>query len=469
VELDYRQFPVLVVDDEPDILRSFTFNYGDEFEIFTADSGARGLEMLSAHEAAVIVADQRMPAMSGIEFLERSMGLRPDAIRIILTGYVDVETIVRAINSTRIYRYVTKPWESEELRITLKRAAEAFHLARENARLVEELARANERLAAENAYLREASAHAPYEIVGASPAIREVLGLIAKVAGSRSTVLIEGDTGTGKELVARAIHVASPRAAALFVAVNCAALSEGILESELFGHRRGAFTGAVADRKGLFEVAHGGTLFLDEISETTLALQAKLLRVLQEGEIRPVGDTRSRSVDVRVITSTNRRLEEEVKAGRFREDLYYRLRVFPIQLPPLENRREDIPLLAHHLVRRLATQLKKPVGDPTPEALALLARCRFRGNVRELANELERAIILAEPGASITEDLLSDHVHEAAGEGAPASVLQSRTFAFERDQILAALDRTRGVKTRAAEELGLTYRGLLKKMRRLGL
>jgi len=465
--VDYRQFLVLVVDDEPDILRAFAFNYGDDFQVLTAESGARGLALLETHEPAVIVADQRMPAMSGTDFLERSMVLRPDAVRIILTGYTDIDAIVQAINRSRIYRYVTKPWESEELRLTLRRAVEAFHLVRENGRLVEELRRANERLAAENAYLRESER--PQEIVGDSAAMHGVLELVARVTGSRSTVLIEGETGTGKELVARAIHAGGPRRDHLFVAVNCATLSEGLLESELFGHRRGAFTGATEDRKGLFEVASGGTLFLDEISETSAGLQAKLLRVLQEGEVRPVGENRARMVDTRVIVATNRNLEDELKAGRFRDDLYYRLRVFPIRLPPLRERREDIPALARHLLGRLARQVKKPVAEPTEETLALLARYPFPGNVRELANELERAVLLAEPGAPITDDLLSERLQEAAGDGAAPSLLQHRANAFEREQIEAALARASGVKTHAAEELGITYRGLLKKMKRLGM
>ena len=468
MEVDYRQFPVLVVDDEPDILRAFALGYRKDFDIVTAESGARALDLLKTHAPAVIVADQRMPVMSGTEFLERSMEACPNAVRIILTGYTDSEALVHAINNSRIYRYVTKPWDSGELGITLRRAIEVFHLSRENTRLMEELQRANERLAAENEYLRKATTPSRHEIVGESSAIREVLTLIQKVSGSPTTVLIEGETGTGKELVARAIHATSPRADRLFVAVNCAELSENVLESELFGHRRGAFTGAVADHKGLFEVADGGTLFLDEICETTVALQAKLLRVLQEGEIRPVGDTRPRSIDTRVITATNRNVAEEVKAGRFRQDLYYRLRVFPIRLPPLRERREDIEAIARHLVRRSLVQLKKPVGDLTPEALALLARYSFPGNVRELANEIERAILLAEPGAPISEDLLSEHVHAAAEAVAP-SALQSKTDDFERDQITAALARASNVKSRAAEELGITPRGLLKKMRRLGM
>jgi DNA-binding NtrC family response regulator len=467
-DVDYRRFPVVMVDDEPDLLRSFVYNYGDEFEVLTAESGSQGLELLRAHDAAVVVADQRMPVMSGVEFLERSMTVRPDAVRIILTGYTDVDAIVQAINSSRIYRYLTKPWESEELRLTLRRAVEVFQLSRENARLVEELRRANERLAVENAYLRGATT-ATYEIVGGSPAIREVLNLIGKVGPSRSTVLIEGETGTGKELVAHAIHAASPRHDRLFVPVNCAALSEGILESELFGHCRGAFTGAVSDRKGLFEVADGGTLFLDEISETTPGLQAKLLRVLQDGEVRRVGENRARAVDVRILAATNRHLEDEVKAGRFREDLYYRLRVFPLHLPPLRERAEDIPAIAKYLVRRIAAHVKKHVGEPTAEVLAVLARYAFPGNVRELANELERAILLADPGGPITEEHLSERLQEIAGNGTPPSLLQQRTDGFEREQIEAALARSNGVKTRAAEELGITYRGLLKKMKRLGM
>jgi len=467
VGLDYRAFPVLVVDDEADILRAFELGYGDDFTILTAQSGARALEVLAAEDVSVIVSDQRMPEMEGSEFLERSMTVRPNAVRIVLTGYTDIDALVRAVNRSRIYRYLAKPWDDEEMRSALMRAIELFDLARENARLVEELRRVNERLATENAYLRTAKL-APGRIVGESPLMREVLALVAKVAPHPTTVLVQGETGTGKELVARAIHDASPRRDALFVPVNCAALSEGILESELFGHKRGAFTGAIADKKGLFEVADGGTLFLDEISETTPGLQAKLLRVLQEGEIRPVGDTRDRKVDVRVVAATNRRLEDEVKAGRFREDLYYRLRVFPIVLPPLRDRLEDVPALATHLAARLGQQLRKPVGPPTPETIAALQGYAFPGNVRELENELERAILLADPGASLTEDLLSDHV-TAGSHGAPPSVLQSRTDGFEREQILAALERAGGVKTHAAEALGITYRGLLKKMRRLGM
>jgi DNA-binding NtrC family response regulator len=467
MELDYRQYPVLVVDDEPDILRTFVFSYGEEFSVFTAESGPAGIDLLKDNDVAVIVADQRMPAMTGADFLEQSIAIRPEAVRILLTGYADHEALVHAVNDGRIYRYLSKPWNSQELRSILRRAIESHHLVRENGRLFVELQSANARLAAENSYLR--TAFPASEIVGESQAIRTVLSLVEKVAPSRTTVLIEGETGTGKELVAHAIHMGSPRRDRLFVPVNCAALSEGLLESELFGHRRGAFTGAASERKGLFEVADGGTIFLDEISETSPGLQAKLLRVLADGEIRPVGENRARHVDTRVVAATNRRLEGLAREGRFREDLMYRLRIFPIQLPPLRDRREDIPLLARHLARRLSVQLKKVVGDPTPEATRTLMRYAFPGNVRELSNEIERAILLAEPGAPITEDLLSERVQEAAQEDEAADALLGRTRAFEREQIQAALIRAGGVKTQAARELGITYRGLLKKMQRLGL
>jgi Nif-specific regulatory protein len=333
---------------------------------------------------------------------------------------------------------------------------------------VDELQALNNKLSEENAYLREATV-ASSEIVGESAGIRNVLDMVAKVAPGPTTVLVQGETGTGKELVARAIHQASPRRDHLFVAVNCAALSEGVLESELFGHKKGSFTGALGDRKGMFEVADGGTLFLDEISETSIGLQAKLLRVLQEGEIRPVGETQPHKVDVRIVAATNRNLKEEVSAGRFREDLYFRLSVFPLVIPPLRERRDDIPLLARHLTRRLSAQLKKRVEGLSPEALALLQRHDFPGNVRELANEIERAILLADPGAPLTEDLLSDAIQRLAATDGDAGLLQQRTDEFERDQIRQTLERCGGVKTRAAEELGITYRGLLKKMKRLGL
>ncbi len=482
MSIDYRAFLILVVDDERDILRNFELACGDEFTILTADGGAAGLRVLEQKNVAVIVADQRMPEMSGVQFLERSMSIRPDAVRIILTGYVDNEALVRAVNRTRIFRYVSKPWDHDDLRDTLRSGIEFFHLTRENARLLAELSAANERLAAENAYLRSRAAPPP-EIVGESAAIREVLRLVDVVASSDARVLIEGESGTGKELVAQAIHRNSPRRHRQFYALNCAALSEGVIESELFGHCRGSSTGALADHKGLLLAAHESTLLLDEISEMPLAPQAKLLRVLQEEEIRPVGDVRSYPVDVRVIATTTRSLEAEVKAGRCREDLYYRLNVFTIRVPPLRERRDDIPLLARHLLKRAWRQLKKPTGDFTASAIALLCSYSFPGNVRELENEIERAVLFAPRGGPITPDLLSDRVRAAGGyeassvesaagrveAAAAAGALQDHRAVFERAQIREAVERNGGNKARAAAELGLTYRGLTKKMQRLGM
>jgi two-component system response regulator HupR/HoxA len=469
VSLDYRSFPILVVDDEPDILRAFQLNYEDEFEIMTANGGVEGLALLAENRPAVIVADQRMPEMSGTEFLKRSMDVRPEAVRIVLTGFTDMDALVEAVNESQIYGYVTKPWDTDEMRLTLKRAIEKFDLESENKRLVDELQQLNARLNEENAYLREATVSWSGEIVGKSPAIRHVLDLVEKVAPQATTALVLGETGTGKELVARAIHAASERRDKLFVAVNCAELSDTLLESELFGHRKGSFTGATTDRKGFFEVADGGTLFLDEVSETTRDLQGKLLRVLQEGEIRPVGESQMKRVDVRVIVASNRDLKAEVQSGNFREDLYFRVCMFPIEIPPLRKRPDDIHLLAQHFVRTLSVQLKKRVDGVTPEALAVLERYSFPGNVRELANEIERAIILAEPKAPITEDLLSEHVQAVATKDAPPGALQRRTDDFEREEIQRVIDENGGVKTRAAAALGITYRGLLKKMRRLGM
>jgi two-component system, NtrC family, response regulator HupR/HoxA len=471
--VDYRAFPVLVVDDEPDILTSFRLAFRDEFEVICAGGGAEGLAALRDRPIAVAVVDQRMPQMTGTEFLRQSETVRPDMIRIILTGYSDIELVIEAVNNCAIYRYVSKPWDHQELRITLRRAIERYQLERENARLVEELRTANERLADENTYLRarESQSFATDGLVGSSPTMQQALTLVDKVAAASTTVLVLGETGTGKELLARAIHNRSPRKDRLFVAVNCAALTDTLLESELFGHRRGSFTGAVGDKKGLFEVAHGGTLFLDEVGETSAPLQAKLLRVLQEGEIMPVGDTRPRKIDVRVVAATHRDLEAHVRAGTFRQDLYYRLRVFPIRVPPLRERVDDIPALVAHFVAKHADKLGKRVPGVTEDALARLMAFAYPGNVRELENEIERAVLLADPGAAITATELSD-VFLGDGETPvePGGArLRGRADAVQRAEIQAALERHAGRRALAATDLGMTYRGLLKAMHRLGL
>ena len=348
-------------------------------------------------------------------------------------------------------------------------------LAVAHSRLIARLTLAEERLSGENQFLRrrERARSGELAIIGQSRAIGELLRQLDKVVDTRVSVLIEGETGTGKELFASALHHRSQRRDKLFVAQNCAAFPEQLLESELFGHKRGAFTGATEEKKGLFEMADGGTLFLDEVGEMPLGLQAKLLRVLQQGEIRPVGATVTRHVNVRIVTATNRNLSDEVKAGRFREDLYYRLKVFPLRVPPLRERREDIPVLAAHFLELYTREMGKPVAGFVPETLAALAAHAWPGNVRELENELQRLVIQVEPGAFITPELLSASVRgaempavqAAAGDGS----LKDRVEQVERFILLEVLREHDNNKTSAAKVLGITREGLHKKLKQLGI
>jgi Nif-specific regulatory protein len=346
-------------------------------------------------------------------------------------------------------------------------------LAIENARLLQRLRLAEEQLRGENRYLKSKEERRRIDIIGESPAMRELFRQVEKVTDTRATVCIEGETGTGKELIASVVHYQGRRRDKLFVAQNCAAVPDNLLESELFGHRKGAFTGAVEDKKGLFEVADGGTLFLDEIGEMSLGLQAKLLRVLQEGEIRSIGSTQSRQVDVRIICATNRSLEKEVAAGRFRQDLYYRLKVFPLRLPPLRERREDIPRLCEHFLRRYAGELKKVVGGFVPEAMDQLVAYGWPGNVRELENEVQRLVIQVEPGAFITSELLSPQIRQVEGlldRIAPKKgTLKDMMEEVERWLLQQALREHGGNKTKTAETLGITREGLHKKLAKFGM
>jgi Nif-specific regulatory protein len=348
-------------------------------------------------------------------------------------------------------------------------------LAVANARLIDRLCLAEEQLERENRFLkgRERARRGALEMVGQSAVMRSLSIQLDKVAATRASVLIEGETGSGKELVASAVHYRSRRRERLFVPQNCAALPEQLLESELFGHRRGAFTGATEDRKGLFELADGGTLFLDEVTEMPLALQAKLLRVLQEGEVRPLGATQTRVVDVRIVTATNRLLEDEVKAGRFREDLFYRLKVFPVRVPPLRERREDVPLLAGHFLGRYATEMAKPVAGYSQEAMELLMAYEWPGNVRQLENEVQRAVIEVDAGAFIGAEHLSASVRKmerlVSSAGVAPGTLKDMVDQVERHFVQEALRAHGNNKTSAARALGITREGLHKKLRQLGL
>jgi Nif-specific regulatory protein len=351
-------------------------------------------------------------------------------------------------------------------------------LAVANARLVQRLRAAEERLKKENAFLktREESRRVgagAQEIIGSSAAMRELLEQLAKVVDTRVTVLVEGETGVGKELIAAAVHYGSRRRGHLFVAQNCAALPEGLLESELFGHKKGSFTGAHEDKKGLFEIADGGTLFLDEVTEMSLPLQSKVLRAIQEGEIRPLGAAQERRVNVRIVAATNRTLEKEVAEGRFREDLYYRLKVFPLRVPPLRERRDDIPPLAEHFLRRTTTELAKPVSGFSQQAMELLQTYDWPGNVRELQNEVQRLVIQTEPGDFILPELLSPRIRQIEGvieRVKPAKgTLKEMMDQIERWLLIEALREHENNKTAAAKTLGITREGLHKKLRTLGL
>ena len=352
-------------------------------------------------------------------------------------------------------------------------------LAVANARLIKRLVSAEDRLQKENTFLkvreekRRAGGKQDISIIGTSAAMQTVIHQLDKVVDTRVTVLIEGETGTGKELIAAAVHYRSRRRDKLFVAQNCAALAESLLESELFGHKKGSFTGATEDKKGLFEIADGGTLFLDEITETPPSLQSKLLRALQEGEIRPVGATSSKHVNVRIVAATNRNLEDEVQKGRFREDLYYRLKVFPIRLPPLRERRDDIPLLAAHFLERYADEIGKPAGGFSQQALELMVGYNWPGNVRELQNEVQRLVIQLEPGAFATPELLSPRIRQVEGlvtrAGTTKGTLKEMMDSVEKFFLLEALREHGNNKTNAAKALGITREGLHKKLRQFGI
>ena len=462
-----------MVDDEPASVELLRITLSEDYQVHAATDGQRALQLLQEHpEIALAIIDQRMPGMTGTELIQQTIEPYPHLVRIILTGYTDVDALIQAINAGRVFRYLTKPWSIDELLATVRQGLDVHRLTMENLRLQDELRAANARLRVENALLRR-DARGRYqfeEIVGTSPALQQLLLQLERVVPSDATVLILGETGTGKELVARALHYNGPRAERPYVSENCGALAPELLTSELFGHRRGAFTGAHEDRQGLFEIANGGTLFLDEIGDCPPELQTRLLRVLDHGEIRRVGDNHAIRVDVRIVAATHHNLEEEVAAGRFRRDLYYRLSVVTLRTPPLRERREDIPVLAQHVLAELAGQQGKPVVGFTSEALALLGAHDWPGNVRELRNEIERAFTFAEPDSLITPDVLSDRF---AGlppvEPVHDGTLRAAVERLERELIGAALQRNSGNHTHTAAELGLSRRGLLDKLQRYRL
>jgi DNA-binding NtrC family response regulator len=416
---------VLAVDDEQVVCESIRRVLGEEgYNISTSTSSREGLELLRKEHFDLLLLDIKMPEMDGIELLRAARDVSPETEVLIITGYATIETAVEAIK-LGAFDYLEKPVSPPQLIVAAARALERKHLVDLTRRLRSELE----------------TRHRIGNVICSSPRMRKVMQLVSKVAPTNSTVLITGETGTGKDVIARAIHYNSTRKDGPFVIVDCASMAESLLESELFGHVRGAFTGAVKDRKGLAETARGGTLFLDEVSTVSPQLQGSLLRLLHAREIRPVGSDKTVAVDVRVIAATNRNLQELIDAGSFREDLFYRLSVFTISLPPLRERPEEIPLLTHHFMRRFAEEFGKPIDSITPQAMAVLEAHDWPGNVRELEHAVERAVLLTE-GRTVDLDAIP-----ATGEHTIAA------WAEVPDDAAALADRKQELRAHAGDRV----------------
>jgi len=441
---------VLVVDDDSEMTSLLSDILKDEgYAVDTASSGEQGLTKMGDCDYQVVISDLKMKGMPGLTLLREIKRLHPETNVIIMTAFGSIETAIQAMKEGA-YDYVTKPVKSEEIALTTRKAMQEASLRRELVWL---------RRAVEKEYSFN-------QILGKSKPMQEVFDLIRRISASPSNILITGASGTGKELVARAIHFNSPRSQGPFVPVNCAAIPEHLLESEMFGHVKGSFTDAKVDRNGLFEEAQGGTLFLDEISELPLSLQAKLLRAIQEKEIRRVGAARSIPVDVRIVGATNLDLVEQVRAKLFREDLYYRLNVIEVHMPALRERTEDIPLLAMHFIKKYAEPMKKTVSGLTEGALALLMDYDWPGNVRELENVIERSVTLTR-GEKITPEDLPPVVRGNSGERQmiEEAAEKTRTLAdMERAYILRILEKTGGNKYQAAQMLGIDRKTLYRKL-----
>lgn len=472
---------ILVVDDEQRSLESIERTLDERFEVHTAGDADSARAILKREWIQVILCDQRMPGTTGVELLRELRDEYPDIVRIIISGYTDPADLVEAINDAGIYQFIPKPWHPDTLVHELENAVKLFKLQRQNEQLGLELRLSPgsiEQSLITKRELLQARFDCDSSIVRSpQSSLNSSCELISRIAPFDVNVLVTGESGTGKELAARALHYNSLRRDQPFVAENCGALPDDLLETELFGHKRGAYTGAVEDRVGLFASANGGTIYLDEIGDTSLSFQVKLLRVLQEGEIRPMGTNRRQSIDVRVIAATNRNLEEEVRAGRFREDLYYRLAQFSIEMPALRSRPEDIAPLALHLLEEASQALGKRVNGFTDEAINCFKAYHWPGNVRELGNEIRRMLVFAD-GNTLGAELISAQVlHAAPLEAEPEmdlmsgidGTLKERVEALEARLLRETLIRNRWNKSRAAEELGLSRVGLRSKLERYGL
>ncbi len=438
---------ILIIDDDTSLRRVLEYNLQEEgYEVFAAANGEEGLLLFEERQPDLVITDLKMPGVSGFQVLAAVKGRSPLVPVMVLTAFGAVDTAVEAMK-LGAYDYITKPFNRDELKLTVRKALEMRGLSEENRRLKEELT--------ERAEFRN--------IIGISRAMEQVFAVVRKVADTDATVLITGESGTGKELVARAVHSLSARRAGPFMAINCAAIPRDLLESELFGHVKGAFTGAVRDKTGKFQLAEGGTLFLDEVGELPVELQPKLLRALQEREIEPVGGTAPRKLDVRVVAATNTDMDEARAGGRFREDLYYRLAVIEVHLPPLRERVEDIPLLVKHFAVRLGA----PAVTYAPEALAALRKYSWPGNVRELENTVERLLIMRNGNRIALEDLPAKFSGETAGRGGRIVNLPPEGYPLEqleREVVIEALERCGWNQTAAARFLSIPRHTLIYRM-----
>jgi len=443
-----RKAKILVVDDEAVVRESLVDwlnNAG--YQVFAAGDGSQAMEIVNKERIGIVIADLVMPGMDGIELMKRVKEMFPGTEVIIITAYGSIPTAIAAMKEGA-YDYIEKPFCPERVELLIKKLVEHQGLIEENLALRQRL---EERYRFEN-------------IIAKSHKMQRIFEVVTTVAPTNATVLITGESGTGKELVARAIHNLSPRRDKPFVAVSCAALPESLLESELFGHEKGSFTGAIAQRKGRFELAHKGTLFLDEIGEISANVQVHLLRVLEEREFTRVGGTQTIKSDVRLISATNKDLKEAVRRGEFRDDLYYRLNVVTIQLPPLRERVEDIPLLAQHFLNKFALENQKVVTTFSPDAMDFLMKYEWPGNVRELENAIERAVVLAKNSTITAADLSLQNLPSPRQASAGKSLEE-----VEKDHILSVLAETRRNYSKAARVLGITRMTLYNKIKKYGL
>jgi two-component system response regulator HupR/HoxA len=476
-----RSWTVLVVDAGQPARGAIARCLDEDYQVLAVGSAEEALAVVKDGEVDLVLCDLVLPDMTGVEFFSQIRIANPEVIRVLLTECRDHDEVIRSINEAAVYQIISKPWQSDQLRLLIRRALESRELARLHRYLSRELKFADEVLRQQNRTMKTQLQDA-YEfdkLVFASDGMIEVCSLARQAAVTDLPVLIQGETGTGKELMARAVHFFSGRGGFPFLAQNCGAMPDELLQSELFGHRRGAFTGAISDRLGLFAAADGGTVFLDEIGDVSPTFQVSLLRLLQNGEVKPLGSHIARQYNVRIIAATNRRLRDLVEQGRFRRDLYFRLRGFELELPPLRERVEDIAVLAHHAAKKYAASINRRIAGMSPEVLRRLQAHPFPGNVRELENEVRRMVALAADGDFLSVRHMSPEFArlniESAGEPRMPGFLKSerslkgKVEKLEAHLVSDALLRHKWNHTRAARELGISRVGLANKIKRYSL